>query len=284
MSRRPAEAIPPALQPPTVEHLQLTRRWTSAFRRLPDFLIIGAQKAGTSSLYAYLCAHPAVAPALAKEIHYFDYNYARGESWYRAHFPGIWEQWRKGYRATGEASPYYLFYPHAPRRAAALVPAARLIALLRNPADRAYSHYQHQVRLGLEPCTFEEALEQEAARLAGEYEKLIWDDTYYSFNYQNYSYRARGMYAGQLARWLSFFPREQLLVLPSDELYHSPARSLKRVLDFLGLPPWEPDFFRVENEGQYAPPDAATRRALGKWFAPHNATLYDMLHQDFGWE
>ncbi len=276
--------IPRVLQPPTVEHIQRTRVWTSPLRVLPDFLILGAQKAGTTSLHGYLIEHPRIAPALAKEIHFFDYNYARGEAWYRAHFPTQFEKWRGAFQLTGEGSPYYLFYPHAAWRVSQCVPHAKLIVLLRNPVDRAYSHYHHQVRLGLEELTFEQALDLEAERLVGEFEKLIAEPDAYSFNYQNYSYCARGMYADQLERWFRYFPREQFLIVASEQFYRAPASSFARVLDFLGAPRWEPPAYRVSNEGAYEPMNPETRARLGEFFAPHNARLYELLNVDFGWE
>ncbi len=275
---------PSLLQPPTVWRMERSRVWTSPLRVLPDFLILGAQKAGTSSLHDYLSQHPNVKPALAKEIHFLDYNYARGEAWYRAHFPTRLEKWRGDFLLTGEGSPYYLFYPHAARRAKHLVPHAKLLVLLRNPVERAYSHYQHQVRLGLEELTFETAIENEAARLVGEFEKIILDDEYYSFNFQNYSYLARGMYADQLERWFKQFPRAQFLILASEAFYQNTAHEFERVLDFLHLSRWQPQTFAVRNEGKYEPMNAGTRAQLVEFFAPHNARVYELLNQDFEWK
>ena len=275
---------PPAiLQPPTVEHLERTRLWTASLRVLPDFLIIGAQKAGTTSLYHYLDKHPQIRTALAKEVHFFDYNYGLGENWYRAHFPTYLEKWRGAFK-TGEASPYYLFYPHAPLRVKQILPHVQLIVLLRNPIERAYSHYQHQVRLGLEELPFEEALEQEPTRLLGEFENIILDDEYYSFNYQNYSYLARGMYADQLERWFRLFPREQFLILPSDEFYAYTAGAYARVQEFLHVPKHMPPSFEVANDGTYAPMQPETRAWLAEFFEPHNTRLYELLNVDFDWK
>ena len=144
---------------------------TAPARALPDFVILGAQKAGTTSLYAYLCAHPDVRAAARKEVHYFDLNYARGATWYRSMFPlaaGLARERRGGRRVlVGEASPYYLFYPLAAERAGAVVPSAQLIVLLRDPVERAWSHYRHEVKAGREPLEFEAALAAEPTRLAG---------------------------------------------------------------------------------------------------------------------
>src|SRR5439155_3447898 len=151
---------------------------TSAIRMLPDYLIIGAQRAGTTSLYLYLTQHPCVAPVvIGKGVHYFDVDFAKGPGWYRGHFPVAARRYlsrvgRDRPLITGEGSPYYLFHPLVPERVAALLPEARLIALLRDPVERAYSHYQHFVERGIETLTFEQALEAEPERLKGEVERL----------------------------------------------------------------------------------------------------------------
>lgn len=264
------------------------RSLTAGLRVLPDFLIIGAQRAGTTYLYNNLAAHPCVAPALTKEVHFFDVWFARGLGWYRSFFP--LRAQRLAWRArglpllAGEASPYYLFHPHATRRAAATLPRARLIALLRNPVDRAYSHYHHSRRRGFETLPFAEAIAQEGARLAGQTTRLLADERAVSNSHQNWSYQARGVYADQLARWLEHFPREQLLVLQSEQLYADPARHMQRVCEFLELPSWQPKRLRRPETPRYADMDAGTRRALQTYFAPHNARLYELLGTRFDWD
>ena len=132
---------------------------TASARRLPDFLVIGAQRAGSTSLFAQLCEHPGVAAPSHKEIHYFDLQSFRGLRWYRSHFPPAG---RSRGRITGEASPYYLFHPAVPARVAEALPDVRLVALLRDPVARAYSQYQLSVRDGHETLGFEEALASRA--------------------------------------------------------------------------------------------------------------------------
>jgi hypothetical protein len=265
------------------------RRLTSTLRALPDFLIIGGQRCGTTSFYNQITRHPAVARAFRKEVHFFDSAYGQGAGWYRSNFPLRLAQRltgrRRGMRAiTGEASPYYIFHPHAPRRAARLVPQARIIALVRNPVDRAYSHYHHEVRLGAETLPFADALASEARRLAGEEERMLQDESYVSFNHQHFSYLARGRYAEQLARWLTFFPSERVLVLASEDFYADPPSLVGRALEFLGLSGWRPESRRRDNEGRYADLDAGLRRELGQRFAGDNRTLYASLGRDLGWE
>jgi hypothetical protein len=105
---------------------------------------------------------------------------------------------------TGEATPSYAYYPHALRRIAETVPEAKLILLLRDPVERAFSHYKHAKRLGKEELSFEEAISAEGERLRGEEEKLLEDDTYNSFPYMYQSYLRRGHYAEQVERVFSY--------------------------------------------------------------------------------
>jgi hypothetical protein len=245
---------------------------TAHLRQTPDFIIIGTQRGGTTSLYRYLTAHPEVGAAFRKEVHYFDRYYEKGRDWYLAHFPE-----RGEFPIVGEASPYYLFHPEAPERVRAEAPNARLIALLRNPVDRAYSQYHMKVARGLESLPFAEAIDREPDRLAADRDPLgpAW---------RHHTYLARGAYAKQLRRWLAHFPREQLLILQSEAFYAAPERTLHETQAFLGLRPSSPGAFKVFHEADYAEMEAGLRRCLRDYFAPLNAELYDLVGVDFGWE
>ncbi|NIO35607.1 MAG: sulfotransferase [Planctomycetales bacterium] len=263
------------------------RYLTADQRRLPDFLIAGAMKAGTTSLFGYLAGHPDCRPSLTKEVHYFDKNFERGEKWYRLHFP-------RGRTCTRsqpslplcfESSPYYMFDPRVPERLREQLPAAKVIFLLRNPIDRAFSHYQHSVLRGREPLTFEQAIEAEPDRLACEAERMLGDGAYLSPAHQHFSYLARGIYADQLARWRDHFPDQQLLVLESEQLFRSPHEAFAKTLAFLGLKPWEPAKFQNLYAGRYRDSiQPKTGRRLEEYFAPHNTRLFAMLGQRFDWQ
>lgn len=262
---------------------------TARLRLLPDFIIIGAQKCGTTSLYQYLGQHPAIAPALKKEVHFFDSNFDRGVQWYRAHFPTVlyrhYARKVQGYRLiTGEASPYYLFYPHAPRRVLELLPRVKLIVLLRNPVDRAYSHYQMQKKKGLEPLSFAESIEAEPERLRGEREKMLADENYLSLNYKRYSYLARGIYVDQLQAWLRLFPKEQVLILKSEDFYTNPPAVYKQVLAFLEVPDWDLKEYRIHYRHHYQAMSPELRQRLHDYFEPHNRRLSEFLGTNFAWE
>ena len=263
-------------------------RATSGARPLPDFLIIGAQKAGTTALYAYLRQHPAITGPPWKEVSYFDRQYRRGPGWYRGNFPNRLYLRRARARTgatpvVGEASPSYVFHPFAPERVAALVPGVRLIVLVRNPIDRALSHYHHEVALGREPLSFEDALDAEEARMQGELERMR-DPSYFSHAWWNHTYASRGLYAEQLQRWLELFARERLLVLPTDDLGTHPAETYGRVLEFLGAPPHRLESFPRIFSREYAQMEPRTRETLRERFAEPNRRLYELLGRDFGWD
>jgi hypothetical protein len=263
----------------------LTARW----RTLPDFIIIGAQRSGTTSLYNYLAEHPNILPAFMKETHFFDNYFRKGMTWYQAYFPSTWyknhgQQHHDGDLITGEATPYYLFYPHAPQRVLEAVPNAKLIVVLRDPVHRAYSHYHHEVNEGFESLSFEEALEREARELPSETETILKDEDYLSFFHQHYTYLSRGIYVDQLERWTRFFPKEQILVLESKDFDSDPAATLRQVIQFLNLPSWELSNHKKYHLAQYTPMEAATRERLVAYFEPHNRRLYEFLGIDLGWE
>jgi hypothetical protein len=259
-------------------------RATARTRVLPDFLIIGAQKAGTSALHAYLDQHSAVGTGSHKEIHYFTLYAQRSLEWYRSHFPTQSGMERLGARTrVGESTPYYLFHPAAPERARRVLPDARLIVLLRNPVDRAHSHHNHEVAQGFESLGFEEALEAEPGRLAGLEERLLADPTAVSHEHRHFSYFARGSYAEQLERWFACYPAERFLVLFSEDLFADPVGTTIRAQQFLGLEPEPPADVKPVNARSYAGLDAAMRERLGARFAAPNRRLADLLERDLPW-
>jgi hypothetical protein len=263
------------------------RYFTAGRRGLPDFIIAGAQKAGTTSLFGYLEGHPQCIPSSTKEVHYFDKNLYRGEAWYRMHFPPTSRAVARNRKKTlsFESSPYYMCEPRVPARMKELLPNVKLIFLLRNPVTRAYSHYQHSVLRRREPLSFEEAIEAEANRLAGEEAKMLADPTYPSFAYQHFSYLLRGIYVDQLIRWREHYAPEQMLVLEAERMFQQPAEVFAQVLQFLEVESWRPVSFENLNSGRYKEPmQSATRAKLEAYFAPHNQRLYDFLGWRTSWE
>ena len=263
---------------------------SASARALPDFLVIGAQRSGTSSLYKYLGAHPSIIPSLRKEIEYFSTEYGRGEAWYRAHFPlelrRSWSKLVRGQRPlTFEATPDYLLDHRAAARAHAAVPNAKIIVLLRNPVERAHSNYFHNLRYGMESLSFEEALEAEAERLAGERDRME-DSDYRALPLRRYSYVERGMYAEQLRPWLDRFG-DQVLVMPSEGLFRDPSGRLADLYAFLGVDPSNQREFRNYSYTSKPQPkeqlDPKTRDWLQQQFEAPNNDLFELLGWDLGW-
>lgn len=194
----------------------------------PNFLGLGVQKGGTTSLYRLLNHHPGVFLPQWKELHYFSLHHGLGEAWYADFFAKAKEE-----QCAGEITPYYIFHPLAPGRIKALVPHVKLIVLLRDPVERALSQLFHSKRLGLELLDRDEALAAEAERLADAEPVVIAGGRHSS--HQEHSYVARSRYERQLARYESLFPREQLLLLRSEDLFQQPARVWMQVQDFLEI-------------------------------------------------
>ena len=279
------------LEHSATRRVQKTVRWATAHRRcLPDFAIIGVQKGGTTSLHNYLLDHPQIRGGFPKkELHFFDLNHARGQRRYRMSFPTRRSRERLESRCgsrllIGESTPYYFYHPCVPERMASLLPHLKLILLLRNPVDRAISHYFHSVNKGHEHLEIEEAFEREEERLLGESERLLNDERYRSFKHRHFSYLSRGRYAEQLERWLRYYPPHQLLVIPSERLFEDARSTANVVFRFLGCSPWASDIYPKFNQQAYRIVADHVRAKLENHFEPHNRRLLDLLRVNFGWK
>jgi sulfotransferase family protein len=256
-------------------------RMTAPARLLPGFLIVGAQRCGTTSLAKALFSHPQVRqPFDRKGIHYFDTGYGHGMAWYRAHFPLAWP----GSRAiTGESSPYYMFHPLAGERIAADLPRVRLIAALRDPVERAYSAHAHELARGFETEPFERALELEEARLAGVEEALRGGEITVSHSHQHQAYLARGRYIDQLERLESLVGRDRIHVVDSGAFFANPGGEFSGLLAFLGLPPAPGIDYGQYNARPRAPMPDSLRHRLEEHFAPYDERLARWLGRTPSW-
>ena len=255
-------------------------RLTAGSRMVPGFLIVGAQRCGTTSLFKTLSQHPGVLPpAYHKGVHYFDMDYHRGMSWYLGHFPTTGKaeavKAQIGVRGiTGESSPYYMFHPLAGQRIARDLPSVKLLVLLRDPVERAYSAHSHELARGYETETdFERALALEESRTAGERERMISSASYASEHLQHNAYLARGRYIEQLERLEALVGRDRMHVIDSDDFFADPRPSFDAVCDFLGLPRWEDIAFGKHNSRSRSPMSAELRTRLEDHFAPYDERL-----------
>lgn len=257
-------------------------RATAPLRMLPTFVIVGAQRAGTTSLYKYLAEHPDVGRVrLGKGVHYFDTNADRSMDWYRAHFPLDPERipLKRSPTHVGEGAPYYMFHPECPRRIDEALPGVKVIAILRDPIERAHSQWAHEFARGYETLEFEAALDAEEERLAGT-EALLREPDGRSFEHQHHSYVARGQYADQVQRLWDTFGRDRVLVLSSNELFSDPASAYAATLSFLGLPPHDADY-EVHNARSYSKIEPHVEARLAERFQDSNERLVAMLGQSF---
>ena len=266
-----------------------TGRLTAPARMTPSFLIVGAQRCGTTSMYKTLSQHPMVLPAvLHKGAHYFDTGYGHGPAWYRGHFP-LQVTARRAAPApgrlpiTGESSPYYMFPPLAGQRIATDLPGVRLLVLLRDPVERAYSAHTHETARGFETEPFERALELEPVRLAGEEAKLVADPAYRSYSHQHHAYVTRGRYADQLRRLEALFGRDRLHVVDSQRFFTDPEPVFAEVVDFLGIGAARGIAFEKHNARPRAPMPDSVRTALEDQLADSDAELETWLGAPPSW-
>lgn len=260
----------------------LSARW----RCLPDTIIVGAQKAGTSSLFWYLVQHPGILGSSKKEVHYFDGglnpeidNYEKGTNWYRSNFPLSTKSNRR--KRVLEVCPLYLFNPDVANRIHRHVPDARIVVILRNPVERAISHFFHEVRAGREGRSIMQALVEEDSLL-----DPVWVNRDFKNNvFIRHSYKARGMYAKQVARYFDVFSEQRVYVMGSKSLFDDPDSAIKLLLSFLDV---DADFAipdkRAKNQGMKRTQiEIEVYEYLTEFFAPHNDDLFQLLGKELNW-
>lgn len=260
-------------------------------RMLPAFLIVGAERCGTTSMFHVLRQHPAVFNGTLprKEVHYFDNKYDHGLAWYQCHFPlSARTRLAAASRARTapvafEATANYMFHPLAPERIHRDLPGVRLLVMVRDPVERAYSAHAHQVGYGYETEPFERALELEDARVIGEAERIVAEPGYKSFSYDHHTYRARGHYADQLDRLERVFGRDRIHVIDSNHFFAAPGPAYDQVLDFLGLPHRGHPAFTPQNARPRSPMPASVRAELLEHYRPHDERLTSWLGHEPSW-
>jgi hypothetical protein len=280
--------VPPVVWRTAVRTGRATARFTASRRPPPDFLVVGAQRAGTTSLHRYLLEHPSVLGArFAKGVHWYDEHFDEPLRWYQRHFPTDVER-RMVERRTGEptvvgeSSPYYLFHPRVAERIAATLPEVKVIAILRDPVARAWSHYQHNVARDMEPLSFPAALEAEDGRLDGAEATLRIPGAVH-LEHRRGSYVARGRYAEQLERLHEHIDPERTLVLFSHDLDTDPVGTVERAHTFLGLEPHPITAARRWNRQPDAELPPGTRERLLDAFAEPDARLARHLDVELPW-
>ncbi len=265
-----------------------TSRLTASARLEPDFLVVGGQRCGTTSIFRAFEQHPdIVRPTLNKGINYFDLHYGRGPNWYRAHFPRARSVARS--RPTGEAvaafeaSGYYMFHPLAPERIARDLPNVKIVAMLRDPVERAFSAWKHETARGFDDWSFERAIAEEGERTLGERDRMIADPNYQSSTYRHHSYVARGEYAAQLAQFYARLPAENIHVVYSESFFDEPEAEFDRLTDFLGVSRSSGINFDRHNARPSGPMPGKTRAVLTEHYRTQAADLESLVGRRPPW-
>lgn len=250
----------------------------------PSFFIIGTQKGGTTSLFNYLIQHPDILSPHHKEMRFFDKYFDYGFDWYNYYYP----KFQKG-KITGEASPEYLYNIHTPQRMHQAYPGAKIIVMLRNPIDRAFSNYNMIKSWGEEPLSFEEAIETEIERTKEEKQQLLAGTPLrFLYKVMHYTYADRGFYSKQLKHWFKYFDKSQFYFIRSEDFFADPKQQTAFVLDFLDLNRSDSILdaikFKVANKGTYQSElGDQVRESLTELYQTEEEELDKLLGIKFNW-
>ena len=261
---------------------------TSSVRVLPNFFVIGPGRTGTTSLYHYLDQHPCITKSAYDELGYFDDNFHLGFNWYRSLFPTKFTQQKveSKYKKflTYDVTPGYIRRPWAARRISSYFPNTKLIAVLRNPVDKTYSHYNMGINEGNEKRSFEEVIKYDLEQLENFSDSYSKKSDDYFKNVVENSFVARGFYLEQLDIWFKLFPKKQILIIKSEDLANRTTEVVKDIFNFLMIPEYNIKNVSKHRVSDYSKMNSNTRKTLIEFFRPYNKKLYEFLDRDFGWD
>ena len=268
-------------------HLFVKRHFfgiTSPLRVLPDFFVIGPGRTGTTSLFYYLDQHPSLSKSAYDELGFFDVNFHLGLHWYRSLFPSIFTKFRikskTNFFMTYDVTPSYVRRPWIARRIKKLFPNSKLIIVLRNPIDKTYSHYYLSTISG-ETRNFEEVIKKDMDDIS-KWNVSLKDDNYFATKVEN-SKLARGFYVEQLLPWFELFPKNQILIISSEELASNTKNVMSEIFKFLNLPDYKIPNIEKVNVSKYSKMNPDTRKILIDFFKPYNEQLFKFLDRKFDW-
>ena len=245
--------------------------WQQNKQLAPDFIIIGATKCGTTSLFSYLNQHPKILSPHRKEINFFNHNFDLGIPWYLSQFPAIADFPEF---ITGEASPFYIYNEQVMDRIKQLFPNIKLIAMLRNPIERTISEYYHAANHGIEKRSLAELIEIETEQLATMSRREAME---------TFGYLKNSIYIEKISKWIDTFPQKNILIIQSESFFEDTASIMKEVFQFLNLPYQESDRLIPCNVGTYPTVSKEIRQKLKEFFIPYNQELEEYLDRKFNW-
>tara|TARA_Y100000996_G_scaffold411235_1_gene395003 strand:+ start:2012 stop:2848 length:837 start_codon:yes stop_codon:yes gene_type:complete len=252
---------------------------TASKRVLPNFIIVGTVRSGSTSLYYNICEHPSVISAAYDEIGFFDSNYHLGINWYRSMFPTEKEMSevknKTGSSLTGEDTPFYFWKEEAIKRIFDTIPNIKIIAIFRNPIDRAYSNYNLGLRAKTEELEFEDAIDEEI--------KFLRKHTFRESIDRRRSYISKGMYEKQMELWLNVFPRKQIHILSTEDMQKYPKYTLQKIFKFLELKEYNIKNPQKQKQAKYEKMNEETRKKLLEFYEPHNEKFFEVIQKRFDW-
>ncbi len=252
---------------------------TASKRVLPNFIIVGTVRSGTTSLYYNICEHPSVISAAYDEIGFFDSNYHLGINWYRSMFPTEKEMSevknKTGFSLTGEDTPFYFWKEEAIKRIFDTIPNIKIIAIFRNPIDRAYSNYNLGLRAKSEELEFEDAIDEEI--------KFLRKHTFRESIDRRRSYISKGMYEKQMELWFNIFPRKQIHILSTEDMQKYPKDTLQKIFKFLELKEYNIKNPQKQKQAKYEKMNKETRKKLLEFYKPHNEKFFEVIQKRFDW-
>ena len=261
---------------------------TGFIRVIPDFLVIGAKRCGTTSLYQHLSEHPCISRSPRDNIGFFNENYHLGINWYKSLFPTVF--YKKKMESKNkhclffDVTSTYMEEELTAKNVYEVNPNQKIIVILRIPVDRAYSHYHVNVKEKSEKRSFEDAIFEEMNRIKSERIIQNKNKNLRVFTPNNIHYLKKGFYALQLKSWFKIFPREQILVLSTEEFQEDQNLIYKKIFDFLNIPNMKIKSTEKMEKGNYIPMKHDTRNLLLDYFRQCNHELFELINSEFDWK
>ena len=252
---------------------------TSSFRVLPDFLVIGSKRCGTTSLYEYLGQHPCIKKSSHDHIGFFDDNFHLGMGFYKSFFPTIFEkmffEFKNGKLLTNDVTSSYIQNSQTATKIFQTLPNTKIIAILRNPIDRAYSEYNLDLRANPDIQSFETIIQNEIDNMGNKNDDEV---------IKNKHYLKKGIYFDQLKPWFKLFPKKNILILSTEKFGKDTNNIFNIIFEFLNLENYNIENSKRMQKGTYTKLNSKTREKLLKFYKLKNNQLYDLINEKFDWD
>ena len=259
---------------------------TGFIRVIPDFLVIGAKRCGTTSLYQHLPEHPCISKSPHDNMGFFNDNFHLGVNWYKSFFPTIFTRNKIksefGNFLAFDVTTTYMEEESTANNVYQIKPNMKIIVILRNPVDRAYSQYHLSVRQTAERRSFEDVVEENMNRLNKESHEHY--EIKPKFSVEEDNHLKKGLYALQLRYWLKIFPRENILIVSTEEFESNQQIIYNKIFEFLNISKFEVKNTKKMQKGNYPPIKSETRNLLLDYFRPHNHELFELINMEFDWD